>query len=188
MAKRPLPSPEVLRQLLCLNPNEGKVYWRERPDEMFERGQQSVRHNAATWNARWAGKQALTAKTSKGYFHGSINSKYYLRHRVIWALAHGKWPEALIDHANGDITDNRLSNLREATHSQNTSNRRPSNKTSKYMGVSWNTKRETWQAFINLNGRSKWLGYHPCEITAANAYDAAAKSARDEFRRLNFPR
>lgn len=42
---------------------------------------------------------------------------------VIWCLVTGQWPAGLIDHINGDQTDNSWGNLREATPSENQYNK-----------------------------------------------------------------
>jgi len=49
------------------------------------------------------------------------DSSFYC-HRVIWLLCYGHWPSAQIDHIDGDGCNNRLSNLRLATISENTRN------------------------------------------------------------------
>jgi hypothetical protein len=43
-------------------------------------------------------------------------------HRLAFALVEGRWPK-LVDHINGSGSDNRWSNLREATNSANGLNR-----------------------------------------------------------------
>lgn len=48
-----------------------------------------------------------------------IFGKRYMTTHVIWAIVHGVWPKELIDHIDGDQTNNRLANLREATAAQN---------------------------------------------------------------------
>jgi hypothetical protein len=48
----------------------------------------------------------------------------YSAHRLAWFYVHGKWPQSGIDHRNGDIGDNRIENLREATQAQNCANKR----------------------------------------------------------------
>ena len=40
-------------------------------------------------------------------------------HHAVWAVCKGRWPELQIDHVNGDVTDNRIENLREVTPSEN---------------------------------------------------------------------
>ena len=56
---------------------------------------------------------------SHGYRKVKVDGVLYSVHRVVWAVAHGSWPENQIDHINGIRDDNRLENLREATVSQN---------------------------------------------------------------------
>ena len=102
-------------------------------------------------------------------------------------------PGSETDHENGDGLDNRRSNLRHATSSQNRANmwkpRRPDNSehTSVFKGVNWDKTRSKWAAKIKVNGRAKNLGRHDVEADAARAYDAAALTAWGEFARLNFP-
>jgi len=98
------------------------------------------------------------------------------------------------DHANGDGLDNRRSNLRTASASQNRANiwkpARPDGTahTSIYKGVSWDRSRLKWQAKITVAGRCRSLGRFSTEVAAALAYDSAAINAWGEFARVNFPR
>jgi len=59
------------------------------------------------------------------YKHVRINGKKYLLHRVVWALAHGRWPGSgmQVDHIDRDTRNNHPDNLREVTASQNQRNR-----------------------------------------------------------------
>lgn len=59
----------------------------------------------------------------------------YYAHHIIWAHHHGKWPPMEIDHINGEPDDNRISNLRLATHRRNAVNRRTP-RTNK-LGLKW---------------------------------------------------
>ena len=59
--------------------------------------------------------------SSNGGLVIGFNGKTYLVHRVIWLYVYGYMPK-LIDHINGDRTDNRLCNLREADYAKNNQN------------------------------------------------------------------
>jgi hypothetical protein len=94
----------------------------------------------------------------------------------------------LVDHKNNNGLDNRIDNLRLATRSQNNINsRRNKSKTlSRYVGVSFDSRKRRWYARIYFNNKGLWLGYFDSEIDAARAYDEAAKKYHGEFARLNF--
>lgn len=59
---------------------------------------------------------------SNGYLRFKYNGKKYLNHRVIFEMHHGYCPE-FIDHINRNRSDNKINNLRQATHSINAFNR-----------------------------------------------------------------
>ncbi len=93
-----------------------------------------------------------------------------------------------VDHINRDPLDNRRSNLRLATRTQQAANTGlRSDNTSGYKGVSWDRSRRCWYASIRNDGRSVALGGYPNPEDAARAYDVAALAAWGEFAYLNFP-
>jgi NTP pyrophosphatase (non-canonical NTP hydrolase) len=107
-------------------------------------------------------------------------------HRLV-----AKTPENMYtDHINGNTLDNRRSNLRNVTRSQNAKNaRKKAESTSKYKGVSY-FKRDAdsigkWMAKIQVDGEVKKLGYFNSEIEAAIAYNDAAKKHHGEYAVLN---
>jgi AP2 domain/HNH endonuclease len=95
---------------------------------------------------------------------------------------------ALVDHVNHNGLDNRRANLRQATEQQNSRNRRlRSDNTTGYKGVSFRSKRGDWTACIWDGHRTRHLGRHSNPISAAIAYDVAARQLFGEFAHLNFP-
>jgi hypothetical protein len=180
MAKKPLPSPEVLRQLLRYEPDTGKLFWLPRPVSMFEDGAQGARQNCAAWNGRYAWKEAMTAVKSDGYKHGALFYHYIPAHRVIWALQTGQWPSGLIDHADGDKMNNRWENLRSASYAENGWNRGAS---SQNRGGVKGVRRagKKWTAQMTINGTTMHLGTFACRTAAAYAYAVASRRHHGRF-------
>lgn len=120
----------------------------------------------------------------KGYLVITIDGRPYLAHRLAWFFVTGEWPDKQIDHENGIRSDNRFSNLRKATPSQNMWNsRRPRSNTSGYKGVSWSKALGKWQAQISKHGKRRGLGYFATKEEAHRAYTNAAQDAFGEFAR-----
>lgn len=118
----------------------------------------------------------------------SIDGKVCREHRLAWLLSYGTWPTKSIDHINGDPHDNRLCNLREATHSQNMANsKRSCTNTSGFKGVSCDGRRtkKKWYARIRDNGQHRSLGYFHTPEEAHAAYEAEAKIVHGEFARMS---
>lgn len=93
------------------------------------------------------------------------------------------------DHENHNGLDNRRSNLREATRSQNGANQfKRQGCSSPFKGVYRPRGRRVWIAQIAVEGGGvRVLGAFSDEIEAARAYDRAAVATWGEFARANFP-
>jgi hypothetical protein len=99
-------------------------------------------------------------------------------------MHYGEQPPHVIDHANGDPHDNRISNLRCATFSQNTANSRlRKNTTSRFKGVLWNKQCKKWQARIKHHGKVLHLGLFTDPVQAHYAYVMAARAVHGPFAR-----
>lgn len=169
MASKALPSQEVLRQLLRYEPDTGKLFWRSRGPEWFTDDKQAREHNAAIWNSRFAGAVAISTAGSDGYLRGPVLGKIYAAHRVIWKMVHGSDPD-FIDHIDGNRQNNRISNLRSITQTENNRNMclRSTNR-SGVMGVRWHRQAKKWQ--VNIAG--KYLGLFDDFETAVKIRSAA---------------
>lgn len=130
------------------------------------------------------GREVLTT-SAQGYRIVRIMGKQYRVHRVAWLMMYGKWPPELLDHANGNRTDNRLVNLREANRFENNRNRVTSqNNTSGFKGVTWHKYAKKWRAQIKAERKWRHLGYFDDAKEAYGAYCTAAKELHGEFARL----
>ena len=102
------------------------------------------------------GRITFKSISGRGYCTGNAFGTSKYAHRVAWLLATGSWPEDDIDHINGDITDNRLANLRVVTHAENMKNQKLfSNNMSGVSGVYWNNQMKKWHARIGAGTRTK---------------------------------
>lgn len=96
--------------------------------------------------------------------------------------------KSIADHKNQNKRDNRRSNLRPATYSENGANRGlHRNNTSGFKGVCWNAGTKSWKAQIRCLGEHYYLGLFAAAEEAARAYDAKALELFGEFAHLNFP-
>lgn len=82
-----------------------------------------------------------------GYRAVGISGVYYKEHRVIWRMHHPRsLMPTILDHIDGDRSNNKIENLRVATASENMRNKRPNRKQS--------PQREN-KLIVNL-GEIKW--------------------------------
>lgn len=91
---------------------------------------------------------------SHGYCRISIDGRPYQAHRLAFLWMTGLFPQLDVDHINRDRSDNRWSNLREASKPQNQANSglNPYN-TSGHKGVCWHRQSARWQAFWREGGK-----------------------------------
>jgi hypothetical protein len=156
---------QEIRNLFRYEPETGNIYW-----IAFGKGRIK--------------KKAAGTVTKSGYVGILINGDRYYAHRLAWALHHGAWPEDQIDHINGIKTDNRISNLRMATNSQNGKNYgfNKSN-TSGVKGVSWCKQTQKWRACIKINGKAINKGRFDNKNDAITARQNAEIEYFGEWRR-----
>lgn len=141
---------ERLTELLDVFPNEGKMVWKPRV---------GLPRLVNSWNFRHAGKEAGSLHKN-GFLSTTIDGKAFKLHRLIWLYVYGEMPDGLIDHINGDPSDNRIGNLRVATPSENAKNAKLSSANkSGCPGVCWASDHERWKVRASVNGREKTIGH-----------------------------
>lgn len=150
-------------------------------------------YDPETGDFRWNKKPRY--QTEAGDIAGSIHpifkyktiifaGKHYRAHRLAFLYMIGHWPPDKIDHINCDASDNRWSNLRPATQTQNHGNRRrASNNTSGYKGVSQDKRTGRFYAYLQINHKCRNLGGYDTAEEAKAVYDREAKIAFGEFYR-----
>ena len=123
-------------------------------------------------------------KNDNGYLVTTINHTTVYLHRMIMNAP----PNIDVDHEHGSNTkhDNRKSNLRLATASQNGMNKeKQSNNTSGYVGVSWNKKSNKWRSRIHINKKEIFLGEY---VDIQDAIDARRKAEEKYFGEFGYRR
>lgn len=163
MKRKPLPDIEEINRRFEYNKLTGELVWKSGPCK---------------------GRIAGTV-SNHGYRIIWVLGERFVAHRVIWLLVTGEDPVDLeIDHINCDKLDNRFSNLRLATHSdngQNTKKRR--NNTSGVKGVSYHRATRRWRAYTSVNSREVHLGYFDCIQDARIAVENKRKELHKVFHR-----
>jgi len=114
----------------------------------------------------------------------NYNRSIVCMHRVIMNAPKGM----LVDHIDHNGLNNRRSNLRLCTSSQNHQNRERTRGTSNYKGVYREKRYRKWCASVYFEGRNHYLGSFSNEVEAARAYDKKAAELFGEFAYLNFQR
>lgn len=159
--KTPLPTLDRVRELLDYDPQTGLLRWK------VSRG--------------CVAKGSVAGWTQQGYVAVSIDGKQFRAHRLAWLLHYGEEPSDEIDHIDGDKSHNAIGNLREATHSENLSNRTrlDSRNTSGVTGV--HHVRDKWAAWICVATRRMYLGVFDEFEDAVAAREAAELYHFGEF-------
>jgi len=155
----------------------------------IDRVRELLRYNPETgiflWNAKSSPKSPFLPGSQAGGISGRyvsimIDGRRYAAHRLAWLLITGEWPKEEIDHKNRNTTDNRFSNLREATRANNARNQgAQANNSSGRKGIY--PSRGRWCARIMVDGKRIFLGSFRDPDLAAAAYSEAARQYHGEF-------
>lgn len=159
--KRPLVTGAKLKECFCYYPDTGDFI-------------------RLTRLGRWGAGTNAGSLHVQGYIIISIDKQLYKAHRLAWLYVHGEWPTHGfdIDHINGNRADNRITNLRLATRSQNNANSKTRrDNISGSRGVSRWHRDHRWRATIN----GRHLGLYETKQEAQEAYSIAARQEFGDF-------
>lgn len=115
----------------------------------------------------------------RGYHSINILKHKFKVHRLVWLWHHGESSHGCLDHINGNRTDNRIENLREATVAENVRNRLRSGKLA--TGVSKDTYGSYKARIQDASGKKVYLGTFATEAEASAAYVGAATILHECF-------
>lgn len=172
MAKNETITAENFRKIMKYDPDTGIFTW------LVNAGRGYCR--------RHVGDAAGYISSSTGYLMIGIGKREYAGHRLAFLWMIGRWPNPKADHRDLDRSNNRWTNLREATQSQNMANspKRRSN-TSGLKGVTFHSQNGNWMAQIKVAYRRIYLGVFDCPAAAHFSYVVAADKHFGEFARGN---
>jgi hypothetical protein len=151
-------SPELARELFNYCPETGQLSWKNP-----------------------AKKNPAGTRTHYGYLVVQVDRVQVKVHRIVWAMCKGAPGDLFIDHINQNKSDNRISNLRLCTNSQNLANRSVRSKSGKPTGVRYLKRLGKWAARITHEGKEKHLGCFETIEAATQARLNAVARVHGEF-------
>lgn len=155
---------EQVRGVLHYDPETGDFTWKIRPARCMRVG------------------DAAGTINSKGHRLIRVFNQAYQAHRLAWLIMTGAWPADEIDHRNRCRSDNRWSNLREATRAQNARNQvRPKDNKTGITGVTFHKGMGRWRAYICVDSKNTFLGWFDTIGEAAQARASAVARLHGEF-------
>jgi len=160
------------KELFEYVPESGKLVWKVRPREHFRtsRGQKLA-------NTKFAGKEVGT-ENSYGHLTVEVEGNTWLAHRLIWLMNFGELPK-VIDHIDRDPKNNRLTNLRVCSQSENSINSRR-RASGVFSGVQ-ESHPGLWRARLGVRRKRIHLGYFKSREDAEQAYQTALRDTFGDY-------
>lgn len=152
-----IPSANELHEIFTYK--DGKLYWKKKTAIRIKIGDEAGSDHG------------------RGYLIVPIQYKHYYVHRIIYMMHHNNIPH-IVDHIDGNKSNNKIENLRPATREQNARNSiKQSNNTSGEKNVYWHKSSNKWQVSLSIDGKLKHCG------SFANFEQAkiAAHAAREKY-------
>ena len=147
------------RELLAYDPETGILTWKVRRGRVL------------------AGTEAGFLK--RRYVCTTVGYRVYRNHRLAWLIHYGEWPNDQVDHIDGDHSNNRIANLRQADCSVNNQNLRVSRTSNKLGVLGVCIERGKYRGAIEVCGRCRFLGRYDTIEEASNAYLKAKRELHE---------
>jgi hypothetical protein len=152
----------------------------------LERLRQVLRYEPETGNFYWIHRDTIKKKLgtnasiirSHGYLNICIDSIYYYTHRLAWFYVHGEWPK-VIDHIDGDKTNNRIENLRSVSQKCNVENVLKTRKHNKSGILGAVKSKYGFYARLTSQGKQIYLGHYKTAEEAHNVYLKAKRQLHE---------
>lgn len=171
-------SPEYLAQCLAYDPDTGVLTWKRRPVKHFPSF-----HVYKKFKQEMVGEAAGTPTHGYLRFGLTIDGRHIslYAHRAAWCLMTGAWPEETVDHRDGDRSNNRWANLRNATRQQNLRNTPVRSHCKSGIKGVYATKVGTFGARITVDKKRTHLGTFATADEAQKAFAKRAAQVHGEF-------
>lgn len=139
----------------------------------FDQASKLLKYDPSTGDIRWIVNRGQRVKAGEragcvhptGYIQIDIKGRGYQAHRVAFLLMTGDWPEDIIDHADGNRSNNSWPNLSSATDSSNMKNQKRRKGCPMVNGVCFHAKSGLWAAHIRADGK-RVTKYFKCLLSA----------------------
>lgn len=172
---KPMPDRGYLHE--CLRYEDGRLFWRNRPEHHF-RSHKAWAIALATASGRRAG-----SPMRNGYRLIHLDGQKYLEHRLIYHMLISPLEEQQrVDHIDHDHTNNRWQNLRACSHAENAMNQpgRPS-KYGTPKGVHWSVREQKYKVAMRAGGKVHFVGTFATLEAASDAAHAARLRLHGQF-------
>lgn len=165
---------EYVKEILDLRIPECEFYW------LVQQGTRGK-----------VGNKAGTLST-QGHIQIQVNKNIFKAHRLVWFVTYGVFPDGVIDHINGERSDNRIENLRDVPNRVNRQNQKKCKRADMALPTGVNVHISNGKAYgymshwCDMDGKQQRYYFSILKYGSHEAAIAAAKARREfEVSELN---